>query len=74
MIRILYLTSGKTDDGCWRKLDEQILYQDPDKVSVVSVIKVIREYGGEFIYEPPRYFIDFEAEDDAIIFKLKYGV
>ena len=73
MIRILYLISGKTNSGCWRKLDEQV-YRDTNSVSSVSIINVIREYGGDFIYEPPRYFIDFEAEDDAIIFKLRYGV
>lgn len=74
MISILYddRSNGKPYLGCWTTLDPQT----PDDLGfgVEKFNDWLKQHNASFREGDHIFYIDFEDEQDAIVFKLKYGI
>jgi hypothetical protein len=81
MITILYGKSGIVNgtEGIWRELD--LLHdREMKRLGINSTVNsdydkwVLDTFNGVFVHTGNAWYINFEDEDDAIIFSLKVGV
>ena len=76
MIGILYF-DNEDKSGAWKILDRQMLSEPGYVDSAEEVNKWLNLHGGKLVVvknEYKIYFIEFDKDEDATVFKLKFGL